>query len=81
MWKRVTVKGNKNNKNQDKYSKNQRCESKVSEWMQDDGVNYEDELKKARNLKLNLGKVTNLCANIMLTYNGKVLVLKKDMRF
>ena len=46
MWKRVTVKGNKNNKNQDKYSKNQRCESKVSEWIEDDGVNYEDQFNK-----------------------------------
>ena len=62
-------------------SKKQMCEIKAREQIEDDGVNYEDELKKkVRNRKRNSGKVTNLCATTMLTCNGKVCVLKNDMR-
>ena len=80
VLKRATDKGNKSNKKQEKDSKNQKCESKARERKEDDGISYEDELKKARNRKRNSGKFKNLCANMMLTYNGKVIVLKKDMR-
>ena len=46
VLKRVRDKGNKNNKNREKNCKKQRCESKVRERIEDDGINYEDELKK-----------------------------------
>ena len=46
--KRVIDKDNKNNKKQVNNSKIQRCESKVSKRIEDDGVNYEDELKKSK---------------------------------
>ena len=38
----------KNNKKQVKTSKKQMCESKVRQWLEEDGVNYEEELNKRK---------------------------------
>ena len=49
----------KQNKKQVKMSKKKKHESKVREQLEDDGVDYEEELKKVRKWKLILRNVMN----------------------
>ena len=49
----------------DNDNKKQRNESKVREGIEDDCINYEDKLKKARKWKVNLRKITNLHVKTM----------------
>ena len=58
--KRMKVKGVKNNKKHVKTSKRQKHKSKVSEWLEHNGADYEEEMIKIKAMEIKLRKGNEL---------------------